>query len=157
MAANPQIDTLFEAQSTGTGNGSIGFDSELKGYLDGIKMLPPSIKHIVVLRDNPRANRNTLDCVERTVTAGKPTAGACALPRSTALIPDPLAAAARKLNKPNVGVVDLTPFYCSARFCFVVIGGVLVYSDEHHQTDLWNRTLAPYLLRALERGKWLDR
>jgi len=157
MAANPQIDTLFEAQSTGTGKSSIGFDSELKGYLDGFKMLPTSIKHIVVLRDNPRASRKTLDCVERAVAAGKPTAGACALPRAAVLIPDPLAAAARKLNKPNIGVVDLTPFYCSARFCFVVIGGVLVYSDEHHQTDLWNRTLVPYLLRALERGKWLDR
>ena len=157
MAANPRIDTLFVTQSTGTGKSSIRFDSEVKGYLDGFKLLPASIKHIVVLRDNPRAGRNTLDCVERAVAAGKPTGAACALPRKAALIPDPLAAAARSLNKPNVGVVDLTPFYCSARFCFVVIGGVLVHSDPHHQTELWNRTLVPYLLRALERGQWLDR
>ena len=157
LAANPQIDTLFASQSTGKSNRRKNFASEEAGYLDGFKMLPDSIQHIVVLRDNPRAAPDTLDCVERAIAAGKPAGPACALSRSESLQPDPLAAAAEKLNKPGVGVVDLTPFYCSAKLCYEVIGGVLVHSDEHHITELFNLTLTPYLIRALERGQWLNR
>jgi hypothetical protein len=38
-----------------------------------------------------------------------------------------------------------------------VIGGVLVRSDKSHLTPLFNGTLVPYVLRALDRGKWMDR
>ena len=156
LAANPQINTLFATQSAGTESRRSNFASEEAGYLDGFKMLPSSVKHIVVLRDNPRAAADTLDCVERAVAAGKPAGPACALPRSKTLLPDPLAAAAEKVGSPGVGVVDLTPFYCSATLCYEVIGGVLVHSDEHHITELFNLTLAPYLIRALDRGQWLN-
>jgi hypothetical protein len=147
---------LFATQSAGTESRRSNFASEEAGYLDGFKMLPSSVKHIVVLRDNPRAAADTLDCVERAVAAGKPAGPACALPRSKTLLPDPLAAAAEKVGSPGVGVVDLTPFYCSATLCYEVIGGVLVHSDEHHITELFNLTLAPYLIRALDRGQWLN-
>jgi hypothetical protein len=157
LGANSRIDTLFATQSTGKATRRKNFASEEAGYLDGFKMLPQSIEHIVVLRDNPRAARDTLDCVERAIAAGKPAGSACALPRAESLQPDPLASAAEKLNKPGVGVVDLTPFYCSAKLCYEVIGGVLVHSDEHHITELFNLTLTPYLIRALERGQWLNR
>lgn len=157
LAKNPNIDTIFETQSAGKGKDLDTFPRQVAGYKAGFKMLPSSIKHIVVLRDNPRAAPGTLDCVERTVAAGDPTGQACALPRSQALIPDALAVAARDQHKPGIGVVDLTPFYCGPRFCFAVIGGVLVHSDDHHVTALFNSTLAPYLMRALDRGQWLDR
>ena len=157
LAKHPQIDTVFVAQSSGTGKDPSNFREQVAGYKAGFKKFPPSIKHIVVLRDNPRAAADTLDCVERAVSSSEPAGPACARKRSAALIPDPAAVAARELNRPNIGVVDLTPFYCSSRLCYEVVGGVLVHSDEHHVTELWSRTLAPYLLRALDRGQWLSR
>jgi hypothetical protein len=71
--------------------------------------------------------------------------------------PDPAATAALRLRKPNIGVIDLTDFYCDKTLCYPVIGGVLVASDTSHMTPLFNSTLVPYALRALDRGKWMDR
>ncbi|MDP4673716.1 MAG: hypothetical protein NWS55_08905, partial [Solirubrobacteraceae bacterium] len=61
------------------------------------------------------------------------------------------------LDQSNINVIDLTEFYCGPRVCLPVVGGVLIHSDRHHQTELWNRTLAPFMLRELERKKLLLR
>ena len=153
----PKIDTVFLAQSAGTGRSSASFDARVRGYEQGLKRLPASIKHVIVLRDNPRAGRTTLDCVERAIASQTPAGPACAIPRSVALIPDPLAVAAKNLDDPSIGVIDLTEFYCSARLCLPVVGGVLIHSDEHHQTELWNRTLAPFMARDLDSNGLLYR
>ena len=71
--------------------------------------------------------------------------------------PDTAAAAALQLSRPNVGVVDLTKIYCDSKLCYPVIGGLLVTSDKSHLTPIFNGTLVPYVLDALNRGKWLDR
>ena len=47
------------------------------------------------------------------------------------------------------GPIDLTDFFCDARTCSPVIGGVRVYSDHDHITAAYMNTLAPYLLRAV--------
>ena len=157
LAKNPKIDTLFATQSAGKGKDLNTFPRQVAGYEAGFKLLPSSINHIVVLRDNPRSAPGTLDCVERTVAASELTGPACALPRSKVLIPDALAVAADDQDDPGIGVVDLSEFYCSSKFCFAVIGGVLVHSDDHHVTALFNSTLAPFLIRELDRGQWLNR
>ena len=153
----PKVDTVFLAQSAGTARSSAAFDARVRGYEQGLKRLPASIKHVIVLRDNPRAGRTTLDCVERAIASQTPAGPACAIPRSVALIPDPLAVAAKNLDDPSIGVIDLTEFYCSARLCLPVVGGVLIHSDEHHQTELWNRTLAPFMARDLDSNGLLYR
>jgi hypothetical protein len=48
-----------------------------------------------------------------------------------------------------VQLVDLTRFFCSAAFCYPVIGGVLVQKDVAHITRAFMRTMSPYLARAL--------
>ena len=122
-------------------------------------MFPPTVKHLIVLRDNPKAPKGTLDCIERAIGDRRPAGPACALPRSEVLdaYPDIAAVAARRLNRPNVGVADLTEFYCDKKLCYPVIGGVLVLADKSHLTPLFNTTLVPYLLRAVDRGGLLKR
>ena len=46
--------------------------------------------------------------------------------------------------------VDLTRFICDTRRCFPVVGGALVYKDEHHLTTVFATTLGPYLQRAVD-------
>ena len=159
LASQPKIHTLFVAQLSQRFTTRAKFEADVAGYQQQWRRLPPTIKRIIVFRDNPHAAKATLDCVERAINERRPAAGACALPRPQFLdaYPDAAATAARRLKKPNVGVVDLTEFYCDKRLCYPVIGGVLVNSDTSHITPLFNGTLAPYLLRALDRGRWLER
>ena len=156
LEGNPNIDTLFIAQSAGTGRRPESFDARVRGYEQRLRRLPKTIEEVIVLRDNPRAAGNTLDCVERAIAAAEPAGPACAIPRAVALKPDPLAVAATNLRQSKFNVIDLTEFYCGERVCLPVVGGVLIHSDRHHQTELWNRTLAPFLLRELDRRKLLD-
>ena len=159
LASQPKINTLFVAQLTQPFTTKAKFEADVAGYQEQWRRLPPTIKHIVVFRDNPRADKGTLDCVERAMSEKRPAGEACALPRSRVLTayPDAAAVAALRLHKPNIGVIDLSPFYCDAKLCYPVIGGVLVTSDRSHLTPLFNGTLVPYALRALDRGKWLER
>ncbi len=154
---NPKIDTLIMAQSSGTGRNPDSFDNRVRGYEERLRDLPRTIRQVVVLRDNPRAGPGTLDCVERAIAASKPAGPACAIERSVALIPDALALAASNVNQSNIDVIDLTEFYCGPRRCLAVVGGVLIHSDKHHQTELWNLTLAPFMLRELEAKTLLSR
>ena len=46
---------------------------------------------------------------------------------------------------PGVTSVSLLPYLCDATECHVMIGGVVVYIDEHHLSASFSRSLGPYL------------
>jgi hypothetical protein len=50
----------------------------------------------------------------------------------------------------GVDVIDLNPRLCGPAVCPVVIGGVLVYRDNHHLTATAARWLYPYLRNRLD-------
>ena len=158
LERHPEIDTVFFAQASQFIRPK-KVQSAIKGYEDAWRTLPKSVKTIIILRDNPKALKTTLDCIERAIGDHQPAGTACAIPRARVIgrFTDAAPEAARRLNKPNVGVIDLTDFYCDEKLCYPVIGGVLVTSDKSHLTPLFNTTLVPFLLRALDRGGWLKR
>ena len=158
LAAHPEIDTVFFSQASQFIRPK-NVENAIKGYEDAWRTLPASVKTIIVLRDNPKALKTTLDCIERAIDDGQPAGEACAIPRARVLdrFTDAAPLAAQRPNKRNIGVVDLTEFYCDKKLCYPVIGGVLVLSDKSHLTPLFNTTLVPYLLRAVDRGGWLKR
>jgi hypothetical protein len=121
------------------------------GFLRAYRALPSSVRTVVVLRDTPRARRETAGCVERAVDARRRAAVACAQPRSRVLLGDPAAAAARRYRTDRVRAADLTRFICDARRCYPVVGGALVYKDEHHMTAVFARSLWPFLARRVDR------
>jgi hypothetical protein len=146
FAAHPEIDTVLLAAHIGYVDvpaHSTRFATQVRGYLAAWRTL--HVRHRIVLRDPPKELYATVRCIERTRHSP---GTACALPRSVALQPDPQVAAARRRG---FGVIDLTRFYCDARRCFPVIGGVLVHRDVNHLSEAWARTLAPYLDAGLTR------
>jgi hypothetical protein len=157
LKRHPEVSAVFVSQISG-GRGFIpaGGKSEEStaesGYIAGWTALPPSVKHVIVLRDTPKmlAGGRTLDCVARAVAAGRKSGIACAQPRSSALDVDPAVVAAHKANTPRVQVVDMTSHMCDKRKCFPVIGGALVYKDQSHMTTVFARTLAPFVAGQLE-------
>jgi peptidoglycan/LPS O-acetylase OafA/YrhL len=154
LAAHPEVHTVFVSElASGRGvvarHGQGQFETAVEGYEDEWRALPASVTKVLVIRDNPSVRLDTNACVERAMAAREPAGPACALSRRIALDPDPAAVAARRLRSPRYRVLDLTPFFCDARRCEPVIGGVLVYKDTTHLTGLYARTLAPYLGRAV--------
>ena len=122
----------------------------MAGYIGAWNALPATVKQIVVIHDTPKVLGTTGGCVARAMAAHRPAGAACAVPRSVALDPDPLVAAAHLLGSPRLQVVDLRRLFCDARSCYPVIGGALVFRDVTHMTATFAATLGPFLLRAVD-------
>lgn len=155
---NPDVDTVFvvdfSSGSVDVARGQSPFKAAVAGYINAWKALPATVKHIIVLRDNPLVERQGMTgaCVERAIKRRRPAGPACALPRRSALPPDPAASAAERVRAAGrVEVINLTRLMCGPRSCEPVIGGVLVYKDLHHLTRVFATTLGPYVQRAYDR------
>ena len=61
--------------------------------------------------------------------------------------PDALVGAA---HESGAGVIDMSDQLCVDDRCPAVIGGVLVYVDNHHMTATYSRSVAPALGRAID-------
>jgi hypothetical protein len=152
---HPEIHTVFVAGlSGGSGvlpaGGQDRFATAVAGYVGAWNALPPTVRHIVVMRDTPKARHTTAACIERAMALRRDAGIACAVPRSGALDPDPLVVAAARMRSPRVQVVDLTGAFCSDRLCFPVIGGALVFRDVTHLTAVFAATLGPFLQRQVD-------
>jgi hypothetical protein len=106
---------------------------------------PASVERLIVLRDTPELTDTTLACVQAAPT--KP-GSSCAVPRATALAPDPAIAAAAQRG---ADTIDLSRYFCDDASCFPVIGGVLAYQDRTHVTPAFARTLGPFLADQVRR------
>jgi hypothetical protein len=150
LKSHPEISTLI-VSAIGGGERDRQIDAT-GGYVMAWKRLPASITRIIVIRDTPKVRGGTDDCVTQAMSAKRSAGPACRVPRSEAMAPDPEVTAARRLGSKKVQVVDMTRYICDPRWCEPVIGGVLVYKDQNHLTEVYGKTLAPYLARAIGGG-----
>jgi hypothetical protein len=154
FSQNPEISTVFVSDHPGAVERKPG-QSEETALIAGIEAawakLPPTVKHIVVIRDDPFVEPGTLPCVSRAIAHHEDAGTKCAFPEAIGLHRDPDVLAAEQLDSSRVQVIDLTHYFCGAGLCYPVIGGVLVYKDDFdHITDEYATTLGPYLLRAVQ-------
>lgn len=99
-------------------------------------------KKIILVRDTPHATQYVPDCVAAHIGEYDP----CTTSRADALPPPDqnpsmIAAAAHD----RVVVVDLTDAFCDAQTCHSVIGGLIVYFDDHHMSSGFAKSLAVIL------------
>ncbi|MBB5699297.1 acyltransferase family protein [Sphingomonas yantingensis] len=105
--------------------------------------LTPLGVHVVAIRDNPWFPNDVPECVQ----VNGPDSVRCTMPRSRALAAtSPLANAT---TEPRLHFVDITDHLCPETRCPVVAGNIVMYSDRHHLTNTFVRTLIPYLSRSL--------
>jgi hypothetical protein len=144
-----EVHTVFVTASVYSGvlvpAGADPYAVAVDGFRRALGALPASVRRVVVLRDTPRADVGTLDCVSRAMKAHEPLADACTLPRDVALAPDPAVDAVRQLGSPRFAAIDMSDFFCDADRCHPVIGGALVYQDISHMTTVFGTSLGPYL------------
>lgn len=97
---------------------------------------------VYIFRDPPLTlHRSSPDCVA--LNQQQPMT--CANTRGEALVPDPIASAAKGMNKQNVKVLDLSDQFCDNRTCFAVVGGLQIYFDSDHAARSYIRSLVPVL------------
>ncbi len=150
LKARPEVKTvIFSAIAGGARDEKI---DPVAGYVGAWKKLPASVERIIVIRDTPQVVGDTDDCITEAISDNKQAGLACRVRRSSALKPDPEVAAAKELPDKNITVADMTRFICDKKWCLPVIGGVLVYKDQNHLTEIYGKTLAPYLTSAIDAG-----
>ncbi len=146
LRQHPEIHTILTSAYSDTPF----VDDAVAGYAAAYRAIPRSVKHIVVLRDDPVEEQSPAECLDRLLARHKSVVARCAAPRSAALSDDPAFDAAQQQLDPRLAAIDLTSASCSARLCFSVVGGVLVHKDtDSHLTSLFSTTLGPLLLRQL--------
>jgi hypothetical protein len=155
FARHPEVSTVFVSELSGAKwlvpGGSDMFEDQVNAYVDAWNSLPPTVKRIVVIRDDFKGKPGTQRCVERALARHEAAGLLCKVPRRAAIDRDAAVVAAQRVGPQRAQVVDLTRFFCDRRWCYPVIGGALVHKDEHHMTTVFVATLGPYLLRAVDR------
>jgi hypothetical protein len=149
----PEITTVVVAQHRGrvvAPKGTAPRTTQIRGYLAAWSALPASVRHIFVIRDTPYDRTHTGSCIEQALRRHEELGEVCAVPRRTALKPDPAARAALRSDDPRVHLVDMTDFFCGPQLCYPVIGGALVHKDTTHISLTYGLTLGPYLLRRFD-------
>jgi hypothetical protein len=151
LQAHPEIHVVFLAgkalETVVVPKGGSAYRTRRDGYEARWKQLPASVSSLIVIHDPPRERLTTHDCVRRAMARKRSLVRACGVPRRWALPRDPAVAAARTLH---FKTIDLTAQFCDARLCYPVIGGALVHKDTDHLTQVFSRTLGPFLLRAVD-------
>jgi hypothetical protein len=157
LAAHPEVSTVFVSQLTG-GSGAVTppgrspFETQVAGYVGAWRALPPSVRHVIVIRDTPKGGgRVTRHCVERAMARDADAGSACAVPRRLVLDRDPAMVAAARTADDRVRSIDMTRFFCDDRLCPPVVGGALVLKDANHMTAVFAKTLGPFLLERIDR------
>ena len=115
------------------GAGEAQYWKQLKAH--GIK--------VAAIRETPRIGVNAPTCVWQHGT----NSSQCASSRSSSILGDPPSATAAKLA--DVPVIDMNDLICGRKSCGPAVGNVLIYFDDHHFTEAYSRTLAPYLKQRL--------
>lgn len=154
LERHPQVSMVFTSQHGGrvvTQPGQDQYEAQVDGFVRAFEALPPSVEHMIVIRGTPWSTRSAPTCIEEALADRVRPDLECAIPRKRALRPDLAADAAELMASPRVHLLDLTPFMCDRRRCFTVVGGALVHKDGGHITQVFSRTLGPYLGRYVDR------
>jgi hypothetical protein len=163
LARHPEIDLVFVAGRSTTpviaAAHQTAFATKIEGYRAAWAALPDTVRHIIVIRDNPQIQLGTFDCIHRAIAAQQRPGTSCALRRPVVLTRDPAIAAVKRSQSERVQRIDLTSFMCSDALCYPVVGGALVNKDRTHLATGFATTLGPFLLQQTDRlaRRWRPR
>jgi peptidoglycan/LPS O-acetylase OafA/YrhL len=122
--------------------------AQIADWAEGLSALYdrlPASSRVVTIADSPEFSTSPVLCLSSHLDD----ADRCAVDRAAALNPAIREAQRVVAAERGGAVVDLTDFLCNVTTCPAVIGPSLVYSDEHHLTATFSRTLAAALSERL--------
>ena len=96
---------------------------------------------VIVIEDVPGMRPNAdPECIAKTSVSYDP----CAVDRPTVVVSNLMSTLAAR-NQKLVTYLPVSQYFCDAKTCHGIIGGVVVYSDSHHLTATYSRSLARYI------------
>ncbi|MEV7660839.1 acyltransferase family protein [Paenarthrobacter sp. NPDC089316] len=114
------------------------FETEVPGYLEGIKPFTDAGIDVVGIRDNPRFSINMPECVQKK----GPDSPECNAPLEESLAASsPLDDYAGKVDR--LHLMDMSDFICEQGTCPAVVGNVYVYKDDNHLTKTYVQSMIP--------------
>ncbi|WP_443197920.1 acyltransferase family protein [Pseudarthrobacter sp. CCNWLW247] len=114
------------------------FETEVPGYLDGIRPFTQAGMDVVGVRDNPRFHINMPECVQK----HGPDAPECNAPLNESLAESsPLDRYRGQVD--GLHLMDLSDFICAGGTCPAVVGNVYVYKDDNHLTKTYVQSMIP--------------
>ncbi|MCA4132433.1 acyltransferase family protein [Arthrobacter sp. M4] len=120
------------------------FETEVPGYLEGIKPFTDAGIDVVGVRDNPRFSMNMPECVQKK----GPDSPDCNAPLAESLAESsPLDDYVGKV--PRLHLMDLSDLICANGTCPAVVGNVYVYKDDNHLTKTYVQTMIPMFKERL--------
>jgi peptidoglycan/LPS O-acetylase OafA/YrhL len=120
------------------------FETDVPGYLDGVRPFADAGIEIIGIRDNPRFTFNMPECVQRNGAD----AHECSVPLEESLAdPSPLEGYRGKVD--GLHLMDLSDFICARGICPGVVGNVYVYKDDNHLTRTYVETMIPMFEQRL--------
>lgn len=103
---------------------------------------------VIAIADTPlNGDVRDLDCLVLNHTEPED----CAVPRATALPPDPVALAVQQ-PIPGVWSVDMNSLLCDEKECFAAVGGEPVYYDADHLSSAYAETLSSRLRDVVDQA-----
>ncbi|WP_426763664.1 acyltransferase family protein [Pseudarthrobacter sp. 1G09] len=120
------------------------FETEVPGYLDGIRPIADAGIQILGIRDNPRFTFNMPECVQRNGAD----APECNPPLAESLVePSPLENYRGKVD--GLHLMDMSDFICARGVCPAVVGNVYVYKDDNHLSRTYAESMIPMFEQRL--------
>lgn len=114
------------------------FETEVPGYLDGIRPFTEAGMDVVGIRDNPRFSINMPECVQKHGAE----APECNAPLGESLADSsPLDAYRGRVD--GLHLMDMSDFICAGGICPAVVGNVYVYKDDNHLTKTYVQSMIP--------------
>jgi peptidoglycan/LPS O-acetylase OafA/YrhL len=101
---------------------------------------------VFAMKDAPLPREDAYACVGENYS----NPGVCGMPRAEAFEGRGLTESAAAAATSDVTVIDFTDRFCDETTCPAVIGGVVVYADQNHISDVYAPTLAPDFARELQ-------
>jgi len=95
---------------------------------------------IVVTGDVPGTRPNSAPACVAASRSNDP----CAIPRASLSLSN-MESSLASANPDLVTELPLDKYFCDARLCHALIGGLIVYSDSHHLTTAYSRSMGRYL------------
>lgn len=142
--------TFGAGESVDDGTGRSQQDQYKDGVTERFGAWTEAGSRVYVLRDTPLTlHHSSPDCV----ALNQQTPLACANARAEALVPDPVADAARSMGSPRVKVIDLSDQFCNEQLCHAVIGGLQVYYDTDHASRSYMHSLVPVLAQRFNEAR----
>lgn len=133
-----------------TDGGAIAMRAWDTGVRELIEEVSNASSSVLIIEDTPRPDFSVPRCLARARWRGLDPGSACAFEVSDA--------SQRTIERmwpvgnpgiPNVRRFDPTSLVCPTRTCLTERNGMVLYSDSHHMTATFSRSLAPFLSSVL--------